>query len=151
MQNSSINERALSDLKDIESEVNALMTIFLKREFNMREESVNSRYKKTAYMLYILFCNKHMFRYGPNKMNGVIKKYFNDYSQAQICKMHNTAKEAVFFDKVFKKLFETLESMAIKMTTEGWVKSREMQVQYIDRQILNLWSRKKLIMENRSN
>ena len=39
------------------------------------------------------------------------------------------------------------ETVGIKMVTEGWVKSRAMQVQFIDRQINILRERKNNIIE----
>ena len=146
MKKTILTDKAIQDFSDLEKEVNALMSIFLKRPFDMREESQYSKYKKMSYMVYILFCNEHMHRYGK-QTNTAIAEYFNDYTKWQIKGMHDKAKNDLELNKVFKSLYEMTETVGIKMVTEGWVKSRAMQVQFIDRQINILRDRKKSIQE----
>ena len=146
MKKTILTDKAIQDFSDLEKAVNALMSIFLKRPFEMREESQYSKYKKMSYMVYILFCNEHMFRYG-SKTNTAISEYFNDYTKWQIKGMYDKAKAELQLNKVFKSLYEMTETVGIKMVTEGWVKSRAMQVQFIDRQINILRERKNNIIE----
>ncbi len=61
--------------------------------------------------------------------------------------MYDKAKAELQLNKVFKSLYEMTETVGIKMVTEGWVKSRAMQVQFIDRQINILRERKNNIIE----
>ena len=46
MKKTILTDKAIQDFSDLEKEVNALMSIFLKRPFEMREESQYSKYKK---------------------------------------------------------------------------------------------------------
>jgi hypothetical protein len=80
-------------------------------------------------------------------MNTAISQYFDDYTKWQIKNMHDKAQAELKLNKVFKSLYEMTESVGIKMVTEGWVKSRAMQVQFIDRQINILRERKNNIIE----
>tara|TARA_R110002050_G_C8910601_1_gene510749 strand:+ start:1434 stop:1886 length:453 start_codon:yes stop_codon:yes gene_type:complete len=139
-----LTNRSIKDFKDLEKEINALMTIFLKRPFEMREESLYSKYKKTSFMLFIQFCNENMFRYG-SKTNRAISEYFNDYTLLQIRDMHKGVEREIKVNKTFKSLYELTENVGIKMVTERWVRSKDMQVQFIDRQINILRERKKTI------
>jgi len=141
-----LTDRAIQDFSDLEKEINTLMSVFLNRPFEMRKESTYSKYKKMSYMLYILFCNEHMHRY-EKRTNTAIAKYFNDYTKFQIKVMHDKAKTELNLNKVFKSLYEMTENVGIKMVTEGWVKSRTMQVQFIDTQINILRERKNNIIE----
>tara|TARA_R100000234_G_C4949854_1_gene156842 strand:+ start:370 stop:822 length:453 start_codon:yes stop_codon:yes gene_type:complete len=146
MKKTILTDKAIKDFQDLEKEINALMSIFLKRPFQMREESIHSKYKKMSYMVYILFCNEHMHRY-DSQTNTAISQYFNDYTKWQIKSMHDKAQAELKLNKVFKSLYEMTESVGIKMVTEGWVRSRAMQVQFIDRQINILRERKNNIIE----
>ena len=153
MPDKTLTPRAIKDFQDIESEVNALMTMALAREFRMREESINSKFKRQAFMLYILFCNQHMHRYGSDT-NNAIRTYFSTtatvftgYNRHHMSEMYTSAKKLVKTDKVFKQLYTCLKNVGIKMVTEGWVGSPAMQVQYIDRQIDILRGRKKTIQK----
>mgnify|MGYP003154479232 FL=1 len=153
MPDKSLTPRAIKDFQDIESEINALMTIALAREFSMREESINSKFKRQAFMLYILFCNQHMHRYGSDTNNAIrtyfsiTPKVFNSYNRYHMSEMYTSAKRLVKTDKAFKQLYTCLKNVGIKMVTEGWVGSPAMQVQYIDRQIDILRVRKKTIQK----
>jgi|11_taG_2_1085331.scaffolds.fasta_scaffold02416_8 hypothetical protein len=145
MKKTILTNRSIKDFKDLEKEINALMTIFLNRPFEMRQESLHSKYKKTSFMLFIQFCNEHMFRYG-SKTNGAISEYFQDeYTINQIRGIHKSIEREIKVNKTFKSLYELTENVGIKMVTERWVRSKEMQVQFIDRQINVLRERKKTI------
>ena len=97
-------------------------------------------------MLYTLFCNEHMFRYGK-QTNTAISEYFNEYTKLQIKKMQDKAESQLNLNKVFKTLYKITENVGIKMVTEGWISSKAIQVQFIDRQINILRERKKTIRE----
>jgi len=146
MPDKKLTSRAIKDFQDLEREVNALMTMALAREFKMREESTNSKFKRQAYMLYLLFCNQHMHRYG-SKTNHAIKSYFQDYNRQQLSEMYSSAQRLLKTDKIFNQLYKCLKNVGIKMITEGWVGSPALQVQYIDRQIDILRGRKKTIQQ----
>tara|TARA_R100001463_G_scaffold125774_1_gene183285 strand:+ start:2548 stop:2994 length:447 start_codon:yes stop_codon:yes gene_type:complete len=139
-----LTDKAIRDFNDLEKEMNALMSIFLRRPFEMRDESLYSKYKKISFMLYILFCNEHMFRYGK-KTNTAIAEYFDDYNKIQIKRLHDNAIKELGLNKTFNTLYENTKNVGIKMVTEGWVKSSAMQVKFINRQINILRDRKKTI------
>ena len=74
MKKTILTDKAIRDFQDLEKEINALMSIFLKRPFQMREESIHSKYKKMSYMVYILFAsdvNCFEFVCSHNKLNCV--------------------------------------------------------------------------------
>ena len=146
MTDKDLTPRAIKDFQDIEKEINSLMTMALAREFDMRKEAIGSKFKRQAYMLFILFCHEHMHRYG-NDTNQAIKCYFKDYSLHHLRELHREGKRIKHRDKIFKQLYRCLKNVGIKMVTEGWITSTSLQVQYIDRQIDILRNRKKRIQQ----
>lgn len=146
MKKTILTKKAERDFADLEKEIDALMSMFLKREFTMRSESIYSKYKKMSFMAFILFCNEHMFRYGK-KTNTAISEYFDEYTKWQIKGMHEKSQRELEANRVFKSLYDMVKTVGIKMVTEGWVKSKALQVQFIDRQINILRDRKKTIQE----
>ena len=146
MTDKTLTPRAIKDFQDIEKEINALMTMALAREFNMRKEIKGSKFKRQAYMLFILFCNEHMHRYGT-ETNKAIRSYFKDYSVHHLSELHKGGKRMLQKDKIFKQLYRCLKNVGIKMVTEGWITSTSLQVQFIERQIDILRNRKKTIQQ----
>ena len=139
-----LTPRALSDFKDLEKEVEALMTEATGERFYMFGKL--DREHKTALELFCLFTHKHMHRYELRAKNQALSDYLG-VEKSEIRQAVASGTGALVTDNGFASLYNMLSESGIRMNTEGWLRSKELKLNFINRQIELLLGRKQEILE----
>jgi len=145
-----LTNRAIKDFHDIEKEINALMSMYLKKKFEMSKPhrgkgAVN---KNMAMQMFALFCEENIFRYEKPALRRAIAEYLGSkYTPLSVKKLIERAKKENKNNELFSSLYKMTESLGIKIVTEGWIRSPSMQVKFIERQISKLETRRDIIKE----
>jgi len=143
-ENELLTPRALSDFKDLEKEVEALMSEVTGDKFYLYGRL--DREHRMALQLFCLYTERFMHRYEPRAKIQALADYLG-MEKLEIKHAMKAGKESFQTDCGFVSIFNTLCQSGIRMNTEGWLKNKTMKLHFINRQIENLLQRKKEILE----
>ena len=136
-----LTERAKSDLKELEAEVNHIIKETKEYdEFDVRT-STNKRDYCTAIQLMCVFVERRMHRFERHQRTRALAEWFNK-DRTTILHHFKHANARMDADLEFQHMYSMLGSLGIKCATEGWIKSHELRIRFIDRQISILKDRR---------
>tara|TARA_R110000824_G_scaffold165985_2_gene342657 strand:+ start:1153 stop:1617 length:465 start_codon:yes stop_codon:yes gene_type:complete len=142
--NNLLTPRALSDFQDLEKEVEALMSEATGERFYLLGKI--DKEHKTALELFCLFTQKHMHRYEMRAKEQALSDYLG-IEKSEIRQAVTSGKESLVSDNGFASMYNMLADSGMRMNTEGWLQSKELKLNFINRQIDLLIDRKKEILK----
>lgn len=142
--NNLLTPRALSDFQDLEKEVEALMSEATGERFYLLGKI--DREHKTALELFCLFTQRHMHRYEMRAKEQALSDYLG-VEKSEIRQAMTSGKESLVSDNGFASMYNMLADSGMRMNTEGWLQSKELKLNFINRQIELLLGRKQEILK----
>lgn len=142
--NNLLTPRALSDFQDLEKEVEALMSEATGERFYLLGKI--DREHKTALELFCLFTQRHMHRYEMRAKEQALSDYLG-IEKSEIRQAMTSGKESLVSDNGFASMYNMLADSGMRMNTEGWLQSKELKLNFINRQIELLLGRKQEILK----
>tara|TARA_R110001583_G_scaffold2413_18_gene17651 strand:+ start:1476 stop:1964 length:489 start_codon:yes stop_codon:yes gene_type:complete len=139
-----LTERAKADLAELEQEVNHIVSKCKEiDDFNLRT-SENKKDYCTAMQLMCIFVETRMHRFEPHQRTRALAEWF-DRDRTTILHHFKHARARLDADLEFQHMWAMLGALGIKCATEGWIRSHELRIRFIDRQISILKDRREKI------
>jgi hypothetical protein len=143
-----IDSRTEADFQELEREINAMLTDFYGEPHNMRDTGDNKqRYKdQTGHYLFTLWIVDKYHRLERSKM-GAIGQWFNrDRSTPNHWRDQGNVLMRKSTD--FRQLYDNLKYLGTRYNTEGYLKSRDLRIRFIDRQLEHLSARRDELLKS---
>jgi hypothetical protein len=143
-----LTERAKHDLAELEAEVNNIIAQCTETEgFDLRTTE-SKRLYSTAVQLMCMFVRDFMHRFERHQRTRALAEWFGKDRTTMLhhFKGGNIRLES---EEGFRHMYSMLSSLGIQCTTEGWIRSHELRIRFIDRQISILKDRRKKLEKKR--
>lgn len=143
-----LTERAKHDLAELEAEVNHVVAQCTETEgFDLRTTD-SKRLYSTAVQLMCMFMRDFMHRFERHQRTRAMAEWLGK-DRTTILHHFKGGNIRLNSEEGFKHMYSMLNSLGIQCTTEGWIRSHDLRIRFIDRQISILKDRRKKLEEKR--
>ena len=136
-----LTEKAKHDLAELEAEVNHIIQQCTEEEdFDVRTTE-NKRLYSTAVLLMCMFVKNCMHRFERHQRTRAMAEWFG---KDRTTMLHHFKGGNIRLNSEdgFQHMYSMLGSLGIQCATEGWIRSHELRIRFIDRQISILKDRR---------
>lgn len=136
-----LTKNAKIDLAELEEEINHIIKETKGYDdFDMRTTTIK-RDHCTAVQLVCVFVELSMHRFEKHQRTRAMAEWF-DKDRTTMLHHFKHGRARMEADIEFQHMYSMLGSLGIKCATEGWIKSHELRIRFIDRQISILKDRR---------
>lgn len=144
-----IDERTKSDFQELENEINNLLREYYgDMSYDMRDTGDNKQrfVDQTGHYLFTLWVIDKYHRLDRSKM-GAVGEWFNrDRSTPNHWRDRGNVQ--MRSSSEFRELYDTLKLLGTRYATEGYLKSYNLKIRFIERQLEHLSNRREQLLKS---